>query len=57
MVAINCPVTGRPLSTGISMPPESFATSQLINNTVGPCPHCGQAHTWSKLDAFVAYVG
>lgn len=53
MVLIRCPNTGKPLATGIGMDPGSFASSTLLNNTVGPCPHCGQNHTWSKKDAWL----
>lgn len=52
-VMIKCPKTDEPLSTGISMPQASFDSSGFENNTVGPCPHCGDAHAWSKGDAYV----
>jgi len=52
-VMIKCPVTGKPLPTGFNMPKASFASATLTNNSVGPCPHCGQMHTWSKADAWV----
>lgn len=54
VVAIKCPLTGRPLGTGVS-PPEAFDRSEL-NNNISRCPHCDRAHTWSKSDAFVAWV-
>ena len=50
---INCPVTGKPLSTGIGIDKASFESSNFSNNSVG-CPHCGGMHTWSKGDAWVA---
>ena len=52
-VTIKCPKTGQSLSTGISMDKGSFESSTLSNNSVGPCPHCGAMHTWSKADATV----
>jgi hypothetical protein len=52
-VMIKCPSTGKPLSTGMDFGKQAFETSTLTNNTVGPCPHCGQMHTWSKKDAWL----
>lgn len=52
-VVIDCPDTGKPLSTGMSMPKETFESSSFDNNSVGPCPHCKKMHTWSKADARV----
>jgi endogenous inhibitor of DNA gyrase (YacG/DUF329 family) len=51
-VKIKCPQTGKDVGTGIAMDLQTFSSSTLINNTV-ICPHCGQAHTWSKQDAFI----
>jgi len=53
VVMINCPDTGKPLSTGLSMDRQGFRTSQLSSNTVGPCSHCGKSHTWNKKDAYL----
>jgi hypothetical protein len=53
-IIIACPVTGRPVNTGISMPKVAFDNSSLENNSVGPCPHCGQTHVWSKKNAVVS---
>jgi endogenous inhibitor of DNA gyrase (YacG/DUF329 family) len=52
-VMINCPETGKPLSTGMSMDEQSFRSTQLSTNTTGPCPHCGKHHTWNKKDAYL----
>jgi hypothetical protein len=51
---ITCPVTGKPLSTGFAMDRKTFEdpSNEFEDNTIGPCPHCGQSHTWSKKDAF-----
>lgn len=50
---IACPTTGNILSTGMSMDKASFESSTLVNNSVGPCPHCGATHTWSKENAML----
>jgi len=52
-IVIRCPTTGGFVTTGIAMDAGSFASCSLSNNTVGPCPHCGGSHTWSKADAFL----
>ncbi|MGA8475765.1 MAG: hypothetical protein WB681_11910 [Candidatus Cybelea sp.] len=49
-VVITCPTTGKTVNTSIAMSKESFATATITNNSVS-CPHCAQAHTWSKQDA------
>lgn len=45
---IICPNSGDLIRTGISMDPESFASSNFSNNSV-TC-RCGEIHTWSKED-------
>ncbi|SFH06756.1 hypothetical protein SAMN04488020_106120 [Palleronia marisminoris] len=52
-VLIKCPVTGKPVKTGIVAEREGFEESVLEESTV-PCPHCGQTHTWDKQDAWLA---
>jgi endogenous inhibitor of DNA gyrase (YacG/DUF329 family) len=54
MIVIVCPNTGKPVNTGIAMPRAAFESSAFENNSVGPCPHCGQTHVWSKKDALVS---
>ena len=49
-ISITCPTTGEPVSTGMTMEPESFYRSVLTGNSV-KCPHCGVTHIWSKADA------
>jgi hypothetical protein len=53
-IMIKCPVTGKPLPTGIGIDKKSWEnpSNQFSNNQIGPCPHCGQMHTWSKKDAY-----
>jgi endogenous inhibitor of DNA gyrase (YacG/DUF329 family) len=50
---ITCPETGNPVPTGFDMDEGSFEGSTLTDNTFSPCPECGQAHTWSKEDAYL----
>jgi endogenous inhibitor of DNA gyrase (YacG/DUF329 family) len=52
MLQIKCPNTGQPVDTGMDMPHDAVKSGQitLTNNTVGPCPHCGESHTWSGDD-------
>jgi endogenous inhibitor of DNA gyrase (YacG/DUF329 family) len=51
-VVIKCPKTGKSVPTGMAMDKRAFEGSTLSNNAIG-CPHCGQTHVWSKLDAWV----
>jgi len=50
MLLITCPVTGKEFSTGIETDTQSL---DLIPDTVAHsrCPHCGDEHSWSKVDA------
>jgi hypothetical protein len=50
---ITCPTTGKLLSTGIGGDRGSLERGQYSNNLIGPCPHCGQGHVWSKSDTRV----
>jgi predicted RNA-binding Zn-ribbon protein involved in translation (DUF1610 family) len=56
VLLITCPVTGREFSTGIETDEQSL---ELIPETVAqsPCPHCGNDHVWSKLDARLSEDG
>ncbi len=49
---INCPNTGRPVSTGIEVEAETFA---LLPDTLAHarCPHCGLEHSWWKREAWL----
>jgi endogenous inhibitor of DNA gyrase (YacG/DUF329 family) len=49
---IRCPQTGKPVFTGMDMPPAAFDRATLESNTVR-CPHCGEPHTWQKADAYL----
>jgi len=52
-VMITCPKTKESVSTGMAMDKASFDGSTLAGNTI-KCPACGEKHTWSKEDAFLA---
>jgi hypothetical protein len=52
-VMIKCPSTAEPMTTGIRMSAEALETAEMSDNTIEPCPHCGEAHTWDKTDAWV----
>jgi hypothetical protein len=50
-VLIRCPVTGKDISTGISLKAEVFLKVDLHQSI--KCSHCGMQHSWSKDDAFL----
>jgi hypothetical protein len=51
---INCPKTGNPIFTGMSMDEESFEQdSNAFSQTGTPCTECGEMHKWQKQDAFL----
>jgi endogenous inhibitor of DNA gyrase (YacG/DUF329 family) len=47
---IKCPTTGKPVSTGMSVP-LNFDKKGLSQNSV-QCPHCHIMHTWDGPQAF-----
>ena len=49
-ISITCPTTGKPVSTGMTLEPESFYRSVLTGTSV-KCPHCGVTHIWFRADA------
>ena len=50
MLFINCPVTGKPISTGVTTDAEGF--SQMPNLVrYAHCQHCMTDHAWRPLDA------
>jgi hypothetical protein len=53
MIIISCPSTGHPVPTGIGADKMSFESSSFTGNSV-TCVACGQQHTWSKDDAWLA---
>ena len=52
-ILINCPITGKPVLTGLFATTRSFKTLMINTHKVN-CHHCGQVHTWSKNDAYLA---
>jgi hypothetical protein len=54
IIMINCPSTGRGISTGI----EVCATDQLpIVTATTICPACGNVHEWTKNEAWLGNGG
>ena len=51
---ITCPRKGKALPTNRTLSDADFAAADLGTNTVGPCPHCGERHTWTVADAYFA---
>ena len=51
-----CSRMKRPVPTNRTMTAEAFAAADLDGetNSVGPCPQCGDTHTWTKADAYFA---
>ena len=50
VLKVRCPETGREISTGIEIDPESFAALP-DKLPVSNCPLCGLDHAWLKCDA------
>jgi hypothetical protein len=55
-IMATCPSTGKPIPVRIAMPKPSFEASTFVGAKVS-CPHCGQAHTWNKEDAYLEGEG
>ena len=54
IIMINCPATGRDVSTGI----ESIGIEELPAVTAKMvCPACGRVHDWTKADAWLVPSG
>ncbi len=49
-IMITCPMTGRPVPTGLVMTREEFEAA-VLSGSVARCPACGRIHPWSKRDA------
>ena len=50
ILKVRCPETGREVSTGIEIDPQSFAALP-DKLPVSNCPLCGLDHAWLKCDA------
>jgi hypothetical protein len=48
---LRCPTTGRAFPSGSAMDPVSDVSVSMSNNRT-VCPHCGEAHLWSKENVF-----
>lgn len=50
---MKCPKTGKPLRVGMDLP-ENFKEMNISisNCSIGPCPHCGDSHSFSSEDLF-----
>jgi endogenous inhibitor of DNA gyrase (YacG/DUF329 family) len=56
VLKVRCPETGREVSTGIEIDPESFA--RLPDKLpVSNCPVCGLDHVWLKCDYRFVHPG
>jgi len=55
-VLIQCSHTGRYLSTGIDVDPDTFALLPEVAIQI-PCPHCGREHAFSKGRAILVDPG
>jgi endogenous inhibitor of DNA gyrase (YacG/DUF329 family) len=54
IIMINCPATGRDVSTGI----ETIGIEELPTVTAKMvCPACGRIHHWTKAEAWLAHSG
>ncbi|PYV43437.1 MAG: hypothetical protein DMG09_00525 [Acidobacteria bacterium] len=52
-IMIRCPVTQKPLFTGLqTASPEEFAR-EIYKNVRVSCPHCKSEHRWRKDEAFL----
>ena len=51
---IFCPRHRRTLPTNRFIRAAEFAAADLGTNTIGPCPHCGERHTWTVAQAHLA---
>jgi len=50
VLKVRCPETGREVSTGIEIDPQSFAALP-DKLPASNCPLCGLDHAWLKCDA------
>ena len=52
-VMIRCPKTGRSVSTEIETEVSDFERLPYVEAELH-CPHCGQSHTWTRREAWLA---
>jgi hypothetical protein len=53
MLMFTCPVTHRPVSTGVEAEPSNVEFLLDVARTVA-CPRCGGYHVWHKREAWLA---
>ena len=51
-VMITCPVTGKPVSTGIDTELATLQQAIPFRSSIR-CPACGAEHSWSGSDAWI----
>jgi hypothetical protein len=51
-ILTNCPVTAKPIQTGLDTETVKFETLPSVALPV-QCPHCGQVHYWKPTEAWV----
>lgn len=52
-ILITCPNTGEAVAIGKTADERSFRNNQKSGDTFGPCPRCGEMHSWKKRDAYL----
>jgi hypothetical protein len=54
MLMIKCPLTSRPVSTGVEVESSAgfYSLLDVVHHT--RCPLCGNNHEWSTHDAWIA---
>ena len=57
-VLINCPLTDKPVYTGVKLPKDLLDSKSI---KIGPhkarCLHCGQVHEWGRKEAYISQNG
>ena len=51
-ISAYCPVTGKPVATGVECDSESFLRIPFLVATEG-CPVCGNPHSWRKSETLL----
>jgi hypothetical protein len=52
ILLIKCPHTGRPISTGLELDPDTFAALPDVLSYM-MCPECGLTHAWWTREAWL----
>ncbi len=51
-VMIDCPTTGNPVPTGMSLSNKAMEALPMSGNILRNCPECGRRHAWGRKDAY-----